>query len=112
MVPYVRGAILARTIYCRPHVIGSKPLFQQAPVAILLRRGYASDKSTGADTSGDSEGPQSKEKTERAKDKIENDPRMKDVDDLIRDKYALIRDEEYRTPNVVRAVLLRKQSDE
>lgn len=98
MVAYIRGAILARTISRRPHVVCLGLRFNQASVPILLRRGYASDTSTGADTSGSSEGPQSKEKTEKAKEKIENDARMKDVDELIRDKYAMIRDTEYRTP--------------
>ena len=42
-----------------------------------------------------SEGPQSQQKTDDAKKKVQNDPRLKEIDDLIEDKFAQIREEDY-----------------
>ena len=45
-----------------------------------------------------SEGPQSQQKTDDAKKKVQNDPRLKEIDDLIEDKFAQIREEDYGNP--------------
>lgn len=89
------SALHNRNNVARPELV---VLCRAAPVQSGLAgrcRGLATSHSPDS-----TEGPQSQEKTEHARRKVESgsgssDPRLKEVDDLIRDKFALIREDEY-----------------
>jgi len=89
MLTSLRGSlVLASRLRCTNYarITSLKPPVALVPV-FCARRYLVTESS--------SEGPQSQQKTDDAKKKVQSDPRLKEIDDLIEDKFAQIREEDY-----------------
>jgi hypothetical protein len=76
---------------CTPSRLARTRFASYQPLRVALLS--ASQRRHFADST--SEGPQSAKKTQDAKDKVQKDPRLREIDEIIADKFAKIRDDDY-----------------